>query len=208
MVLCKPRKSHVAWGQGRMEGALSPRTLLHSQPSCFLLLSWSHGSSSWGKGASSPGHPSRNAKALSSVCCSYFVIVLCSSLPRPQTHIPRRLSPPAYPSGSFPSPLEVPWGKRVNINTGRSCKKPVKFHFENLTLHLNNSSSTKQVAKQSFLCKLMAPGGGWGGLVNASVLQEFLLKKIQFNLVKHCYYKPAAGACRRLCLQSSNLKWC
>lgn len=48
-----PGQSQVTWGQGWVEGALSPRALLHSQPSCFLLvllLSWTQGSSRCRKG--------------------------------------------------------------------------------------------------------------------------------------------------------------
>ena len=74
----------------------------------------------------------------------------------------------------------------------------MKFHFENLSLHLNNSSRTKQVAKQSFLCKLMATGLGGGGACECICSVGIFVEENSFNSVEHCYYEPAAGAYGKL----------
>lgn len=69
----------------------------------------------------------------------------------------------------FPAHWKHPGEKRGSTNTGRSCKKNnVKFHFENLTLHVNivqhKTNSKTEVSLQIDGYRV------WGELVNAFIL--------------------------------------
>ena len=102
-----------------------------SQPafSSLLLYLW--------EGASSHGHPCRKPKPIFPLCCPYIAIALCSSLPsNPDSPRDFHLQPCLL--AAFPTHWEHPGEKRANTHAmGKACKKPVKYHFENLGLHLN-----------------------------------------------------------------------
>lgn len=104
-------------------------------------------------------HP-RMPKPLLLVCLSYVVITFFSSLPGPQTQTPRDFHLQPTPLAAFLAHRgKHPWEKKENTNTGL-VKKPVTFHFENLTRLINiilaQGRQKKKKKQQRFLYKLIA----------------------------------------------------
>lgn len=143
----KPRTEPWRVGWGRAEGALQGLPALPaSLPPSALLLPCRGSSSSPRKRLPPVGWAHQwMLKLLLPVRCSYTTITLLSLSPNPDS---LETSASSLPFGSLPSPLETPWGeeswrqtqaglvKKVKIKKQQK-KKPVKFHFENFTLHLN-----------------------------------------------------------------------